>query len=90
MAKLSDHDWKSAEYLVVDDIPWEFFKCRKQLLGGQREFNCTEKYKGIVTIPFGKPVIYLCNDDVRNEWNSSEELYYEENVVVVNISNKLY
>lgn len=42
-------------------------------------------------ITFGKPVIYICNDDPRDsmkmEW---EEPYYKVNCEYILIDNKLY
>ena len=77
---------------MVDDTPWEFFKCKKQLLGAQSEFTCTEKYRSLVTVKFGKPVIYLCNDDPRVEMTQQEENYYKENAVycVLDDGDKFY
>lgn len=77
-------------YIVVDDVPWEFFKCKKALLGGQREFNVTEKYRKIMNVVFGKPCIYLCNEDPRDDMNHTEVIYYEGNVDFISIKNKLY
>lgn len=76
-----DHSaFGTSSYLVADDIEWEYFKCKKQLLGGQREFQCTEKYTRILKVKFGKPVIYLCNTDPRNNMSEHEEQYFSENV----------
>lgn len=83
MGQFNGHDWRGAQYLLVDDCPWEFFKCRKQLLGGQAEFTCTEKYRPLMKIKFGKPVIYLCNEDVRADMTENERRYYADNCVFV-------
>lgn len=83
-------DWRSAKYLIVDDVEWEFFKCKKQLLGGQLTFNTSEKYKPIFNVTFGKPVIYLCNDDPRDKMTGQEEFYYKENITYVDLTEKLY
>lgn len=74
-------DWQSAMFLIVDDVEWEFFKCRKQLLGGQSSFGVTEKYKGLMEINFGKPVVYLCNTDPRDQMTANDVAYYNGNVV---------
>ena len=41
-------------------------------------------------ITFGKPVIYLCNTDPRNEMTNEEEQYFKENVKYIFITKKLY
>lgn len=87
---IRDADWAGARYLVVDDVPWEFFSGRKQLLGGQREFILAEKYVRKTRITFGKPVIYLCNSDPRLEMKDDEEAYYDGNVMYHFLINKLF
>lgn len=76
---ISSCDWVGASYIVVDDTEWEFFKCKKQLLGAQYQFSSTEKYRAITTITFGKPCIYLCNEDPREKMTGAEEVYYRDN-----------
>lgn len=83
-------DWVSSTYLVVDDVEWEFFKCKKQLLGGQLTFNTSEKYKPLFNVTFGKPVIYLVNTDPRQSMTQEEEDYYKDNVVYITLHNKLF
>lgn len=86
----SSADFLGALYVVVDDVPWEYFKCKKQLLGGQKEFTVTEKYQPLMEITFGKPVIYLCNEDPRKDMKDYEVEYYGKNVIYVFIENKLF
>lgn len=84
-------DWESAEYLVVDDVEWEYFVGKKCFLGCQRNFILTEKYVKKTPIKFGKPCIYLCNEDPREAMSMREETYYADNVDYVVLGNdKLY
>jgi hypothetical protein len=53
-------------------------------------FNTSEKYKPIFNVTFGKPVIYLCNNDPREKMTGDEEFYYKENITYVTLLNKLY
>lgn len=60
-------------------------------MGGQFEFVVQDKYKGKRRIKWGKPTIFICNEDPRNEigneklgasridWNWLEDncLFYE-------------
>lgn len=86
----SSCDWLGAKYLVVDDVDWEFFKCKKQLLGGQLDFVVTERYRPMMNISFGKPVIYCCNNDPRNVMSSDEMNYYDENVIFIECTGVFY
>lgn len=56
---------KNGDYLVCDDIPWERFPVWKSILGCQREFTMTDKYrKKIVIRDWNKPCIVLWNPDM--------------------------
>lgn len=66
---------------------------KKQWLGCQREFVITDKYRKKLSISWGKPCIYLCNDDQDPRMHCShlELAFFEENCIFVNIyNNKFY
>lgn len=54
-----------AKYAVLDDIQgnFQFFPAYKGWLGAQNTFTVTDKYRGKTTIPWGRPTIWLMNDD---------------------------
>lgn len=54
-----------AEYAVFDDMigGFEFFKNYKAWLGCQYEFTLTDKYKRKTKFVWGKPSLWLANDD---------------------------
>lgn len=80
---IRDADWGGVDYIVVDDVPWDYFVGKKQFLGGQHEFILTEKYIRKTRIVFGKPVIYLCNENPFPDMKDVEERdYFLKNVVV--------
>ena len=56
---------QDAKYAVFDDIQgaFQFFPGYKGWLGGQQTFTVTDKYKGKTTITWGRPSIWLMNDD---------------------------
>lgn len=54
---------KSAKYNVIDDIPFKYCPCWKQLVGGQRDFTVNPKYGKKKRIPGGIPSIILVNND---------------------------
>lgn len=93
----------SADYLILDDIkfndPW-FEMNRKPLWGGQQEFSIVGKGRKPWNVRWGKPVIFCCNEanyykNIRNHFGSpllpiSEEKWYDDNSVVVEIRDSLY
>lgn len=82
-------DWDStALFLIFDDVPWERIHNKKAFFGAQEQFVLTDKYRKKITVKWGKPCIYLCNpEDFPPELNTE---WYQENVVICNIQNKLY
>lgn len=84
--------WDSdAEYLILDDFDWKWLPNKKQLLGGQREFTLTDKYKGKRTVLWSKPTILCINpeqyvlmmlDDMK-EW-------LNDRCIFVHLTNKLF
>lgn len=80
-----------AQYIVLDDIDWDFLPCKKPLLGCQQEFTITDKYRKKRSVVWGKPCIYLCNDIV---WYCKATIAWKQwldaNVVFFNIEKRLY
>ena len=58
-------DIEDAQYAVFDDIQggFQFFPAYKGWLGAQQTFTVTDKYRGKTTINWGRPSIWLMNDD---------------------------
>lgn len=56
---------EDAKYAVLDDIQgnFQFFPSYKGWLGGQATFTVTDKYRGKTTVQWGRPTIWLMNDD---------------------------
>lgn len=54
-----------AKFAVFDDMQgeFEFFHGYKFWLGAQADFNITDKYKGKKMISWGRPSIWLSNND---------------------------
>lgn len=58
-----------ARYVIFDDFDWEYMPNKKSWFGAQREFTVTDKYRKKMTIRWGKPLIYLTNDELTlNDW----------------------
>jgi len=84
-------DWNaSADFLVVDDIEWKYVPSKKAILGAQKQFTMTDKYKKKVTLTWGKPTIYLCNPDMDEYHYCPEKEWLKGNVVYVVLKDKLY
>jgi len=85
-------NWDSSvRYAVYDDIAWEYFPSKKQLLGSQREFSIADKYRRKRTVTYSMPWIFTMNQD---NWSKVEKddmyQWLMENAKVVFISRKLY
>lgn len=80
-----------ADYLVLDDIDWKFLPNRKQFLGGQYEFELSDKYRSKRTVKWGKPTIYCMNDDNIAEMRKDPMWpWIEGNCITVFIDHRLY
>lgn len=64
-----DESTVNVEYAVFDDMQGglEFFHGYKFWLGCQSQFYATDKYKGKKLIDWGKPSIWLSNQDPRED-----------------------
>nr|AHM88370.1 replication associated protein [Maize streak Reunion virus]AHM88374.1 replication associated protein [Maize streak Reunion virus] len=75
---------KSAKYNVLDDIPFKFCPCWKQLVGGQKDYTVNPKYARRMEVPGGIPSIILVNYD--EDWlkvmTPAQLEYFYDNCVV--------
>lgn len=80
-------DWNdSANYIVFDDIDWQYLPNKKGFFGMQKQFVITEKYMRKKTVQWGKPVIFLCNQLPLFE----DPAWYEANCLVYTLTNKFF
>lgn len=70
-----DEATDDVDYAIFDDIQGgiEFFHAYKFWLGHQEQFYVTDKYKGKKLIKWGKPSIWLSNNDPRMDRNADME-----------------
>lgn len=93
---LEDLDEDTSKYAIFDDISggFEFFPGYKSWLGGQFTFTVTDKYKHKKTIKWGKPSIWLCNDDPRHMHYATGKRpdfeWMESNVDFVNVLTPIF
>ena len=81
-------------YAIFDDMQGglEFFHSYKFWLGCQAQFYATDKYKGKKLVHWGKPGIYLANNDPREDKGADTDwlnancifVYLDETIVVTN------
>lgn len=87
-------DWdETADYIILDDFSSDinkFFPCWKCFFGGQKQFVLTDKYRGKKTVHWGKPMIWLSNEDIFGKLNIEHINFIKANCEVVILSNKLY
>lgn len=87
-------DWdETADYIILDDFSSDinkFFPCWKCFFGGQKQFTLTDKYRGKRTVHWGKPMIWLSNEDIFGKLNIEHINFIKANCEVVVLSNKLY
>lgn len=81
-----------AKYMVMDDFEWKYVPNKKQLIGCQAEVELTDKYVRKKTKKWGKPVIYLCNEDQDPFvfMTEVEKLFWKENFVYYTLTSKLF
>nr|QXN75629.1 MAG: replication associated protein [Genomoviridae sp.] len=83
-------DLQEAQYAIFDDIQgnFQFFPSYKGWLGAQHQFTVTDKYKGKTTINWGRPSIWLSNDDPE-EVGHVDLNWLRKNCVIVKITESI-
>jgi len=79
---------ETSKYIVLDDIDLDFFPNYKAFFGAQKEFEVTDKYVRKMTVHWGKPCIWLSNENpldkkVDREWVIA-------NTTIVHVEEPLY
>jgi len=95
--------WTSvADYLVVDDLGFQYLGgLRKGIWGAQEVITVGGKFAHNRQVQWGKPLIFCCNpgEDFRYMFDKSgrnsllsdsERDWYEQNSVIVNVSERMY
>lgn len=85
---LDDLD-ESCTYAIFDDIA-EGFKgvpCIKYWFGGQKEFVLTDKYRSKRRVKWGKPSIYLSNDNPLDSVSPEDREWLQRNCTIVDATS---
>lgn len=85
---IADYD-DECKYAIFDDIDCEYFPHYKGWFGGQQQFTISGKYARHRTISWGRPIIWLSNNDPRysSKWDRD---WLEGNCVFIHLFDKLY
>lgn len=84
-----------AMYAIFDDMQggFKFFPSYKGWMGAQSQFTITDKYRHKATIQWGRPTIWLCNEE---QWgqdcaNSTFDLnWMEANAWMVHLTTPIF
>lgn len=84
-------DIDGAKYAIFDDMQGgiKFFPSYKGWLGAQSSFTVTDKYRGKRSILWGRPCIWLCNDDPA-EWVDCDMTWIRANCEIVELRQQLF
>lgn len=80
-----------AAYAIFDDIQGglQFFHAYKFWLGHQQQFYVTDKYKSKRLVRWGRPAIWISNDDPRDNIGADRH-WLEANCEFVYIDSPLF
>jgi len=84
--------YASTDYLILDDLKLSELRQPKSLLGCQPIITVTDKYVQKLTLPWGKPLVWCMNrdQDPRREMDYEFREWFDANVMVYELENKLY
>lgn len=79
-------------YAIFDDIQGgiKFFPGFKNWLGGQTQFQIKVLYKDPVLVDWGRPAIWIANDDPRLSLNEVDIEWLEANCYFVNVTSPIF
>ncbi|AXH73728.1 MAG: Rep catalytic domain protein [Cressdnaviricota sp.] len=92
LGNLIDIGAENIDYAIFDDIDWSNGALKgdgyKAWLGGQDDFTCTDKYKGKFTVSWGKPCIFLTNNDPFKGLRPADANWLLGNCFMVDVGEK--
>lgn len=78
---------ENIDYAIFDDVSWKDAALEhegyKAWLGGQDEFDCTDKFQHKSTVIWGKPCIFLTNNDPYCSLSPDEIEWFDLNCIVI-------
>lgn len=80
---------ENVDFAIFDDVSWRDPALKhegyKAWLGGQDEFDCTDKFQHKATITWGKPCIFLTNNDPYCDLSPDQIEWFELNCIVIQL-----
>lgn len=81
---------EASEYIIFDDVdPKQIYTTYKSWFGGQQSFSVTDKYRRKIVVQWGKPMIWLSNDNPL-EIEGWDARYIRANSKIVHVERRLY
>lgn len=82
----------SVEYAIFDDIRGgiKFFPAFKEWLGGQMTVSVKQLYRDPALVHWGKPSIWISNDDPRLGMEPSDASWLESNAIFISITTAIF
>lgn len=91
---ISDVGVANIDYIVIDDIDWDSSLLKgsayKSWLGGQKSFVATDKWVKKLRIDWGKPCIFLCNDNPLDFVSQSTANFLQKNCFIEEVREGQY
>ena len=83
-------DAGDVNYAIFDDIhSLKYWPAYKFWLGAQETFTVTDKYKGKATFDWGRPCIYLNNNDPRADPDGDAD-WLDANCIFITVQEALF
>jgi hypothetical protein len=82
----------NVEYAIFDDIRGgiKFFPAFKEWLGAQQFVTVKKLYRDPKVIRWGKPTIWISNDDPRHSMEPSDVSWLEANACFIEVSSAIF
>lgn len=91
---IADVGVDNIDYIVIDDIDWDSTLLKgsayKRWLGGQKEFVATDKWVKKLRVSWGKPCIFLCNDNPLDFVSATHARFLEKNCFIEEVREGQY
>lgn len=91
---ITDVGVDNIDYIVIDDIDWDSTLLKgsayKSWLGGQKSFVATDKWVKKMRVNWGKPCIFLCNDNPLDFVNATTAKFLEKNCFIEEVREGQY
>lgn len=81
---------EDVKYAVMDDMNIKFFPQYKNWLGAQKEFQVKRLYRDPEMVMWGRPCIWINNEDPRDHVTAPEREWLEGNCIFYEVTSSLF